>query len=376
MSPAQTYDGIVIGGGFTGALAALASIRGGNHVLLLTGDKEGKADEYANTPHLLPWGSLHDADTWAPGLGAQLLDAGASPIPLPEGLVSSGAPAPRWGTSHPKVLSCTRQLFRTTLHANLAMEHGFYGHLSVRNGTAVGLLGSRREVTGVRVNFDDGATEEVHAPLVVDCSGRSSAADWLTALGLPPTRQTTQRAALTYTQQEYELPGMPSHIVWNPSMILAPVEDRKWVLTCSTEASVENPASWRTLSAGISHIAQADPVGDPDLVRIPPRRIHHYDEQLCWPRGFLVLGDAVGTQNPLNGTDAEIAQAMVETFHQELCRGGIAHPTLAERTQAAVNHLSSRAWGLPVEKPTRNKWASARKAGREVSRPGIPFRWC
>lgn len=348
MSPTQTYDGIVIGGGFTGALTAMASIRGGNHVLLLTGDKEGKTDEYANTPHLLPWGSLHDADTWAPGLGAQLLAAGARAIPLPEGLASSSAPTPRWGTSHPKVLSCTRRLFRTTLHANLAMEHGFYGQLSVRNGAVVGLLGSRREVTGVRVIFDGGEAEEIHAPLVVDCSGRSSAApDWLAALGLPPTRQTTQRAGLAYIQQEYELPGTPSHIVWNPSMILAPVEDRKWVLTRATEASAENSASWRTLRDSISHIAQADPVSDPKSVHIPPRCIHHYDEQPRWPRGFLVLGDSAGSQNPLNGTGVEIVQAMVETFYQELCRGGIAHPTLAERTQAAVNHLGSRARGCP-----------------------------
>ncbi|MEU5159630.1 hypothetical protein AB0G74_08470 [Streptomyces sp. NPDC020875] len=374
----MSFDGVVIGGGFTGTLAALASIRGGNHVLLLTGDERDGQHRHGTTPHLLPWGSLHDIDMWVPELGAQLADAGARTVPLPEGLVTPGAPVNRWDASYLKVFGSSRHLFRTTLRANAETDHNYYGQLTVRAGTATGLLGSRHEINGVRVRSGDGTMEDVHAPLVVDCSGRASAArDWLTALGLPPTRRTTRGAGLAYIQQEYEIPGTPPHIVWDHSTILAPVEDGKWILARTTETpGDEDPAALRRpVIDSIPHIAGAEPVSAPTTMRLPPRHIHHYGEQPHWPRGFAVLGDAVATHHPLHGRAGDIAQATVELFHQELCRGGIAHPTLAERTQAAANYLNARAWGIPAKRPARRNRPSIGERAQEMRRrSGFAFR--
>ncbi|MEU3602663.1 FAD-dependent oxidoreductase [Streptomyces sp. NPDC006798] len=352
----RSFDAVVIGAGFTGSLAAVAAARGGARVLLVARNRTERPRDAAEVA-LLPWGSPRDIDMWAPDLGSELRAAGARSVPLPEGLVTSAhTPGSQWGPDYPKVFSSTRQLLDTALRANIAADQGWYGEISIREGTATGLVGSRHEITGIRAQFHDGdgAEQEVTARLVIDCSGHSSAAsDWLTALGHPPIRHTTLTPELLCTWRECELPGVSPHIVWTRSAVLAPVENGKWVLAHTGEGRSRGPAEpLHLLDDRFLHINPAGSVGEPVEVRLPPRRIHHYaEERGVWPRGFVVLGDAVATHHPLHGRSSEMAQMAVEILHQELSEGGIAHPTLAERTQAAVGYACQQALDLSVKTP-------------------------
>lgn len=94
-------------------------------------------------------------------------------------------------------------------------------------------------MTGIRVLPKDGKTEELHADLVVDATGRTSRTpNWLEDQGYTPPAVDEVRIDVAYSTTFIERPGRDRRgvaVIPTPERprggVLAPVENDRWLIT-------------------------------------------------------------------------------------------------------------------------------------------------
>lgn len=223
---------------------------------------------------------------------------------------------------------------------------------------------------------------ELTADLVVDASGRQShAPKWLEELGYPTPAETKVNAFLGYTTRWYDRPQhfdvdwktllvMPESREASRSGVLATMEDNRWVLSLygfnrdyppadeegflEFARSLSNPTLYKA-------IKDAKPVSPIYSFRNTENRLRHYDK-LKLPEGFVVVGDAVFTLNPLYGqgmTTAaigaiELDRCLDRQFQSRTDLTGLSdrfQKQLAQSLQAAWMFATNRdrAWLSPVD---------------------------
>jgi 2-polyprenyl-6-methoxyphenol hydroxylase-like FAD-dependent oxidoreductase len=283
----------------------------------------------AGIPHgrqlhnLLGRAQLHIEDL-LPGFHSELLAAGgvAADVSTQTHVHELGVSMPErplglriWSAPQPVIEHVARKLLAgegIVAHDGVRAEG-----LSIRNG---------RHVEGVRISCR-GRAENVPADLVVDAMGAMSpAASWLTEAGCPSPATQTHLTRHWYCSLVVRRPpawvGKPDYWLVFPTFpntragLVSPAGDREWYVSLSGVAPDRPPHSTAEFAAFASELetpvigdllADATPVSRPRLFGKPVATWRRYDRLSSPVEGFLPIGDAFATLNPLLGQGISVA---------------------------------------------------------------------
>ncbi|MCK2239219.1 MULTISPECIES: NAD(P)/FAD-dependent oxidoreductase [unclassified Crossiella] len=363
----------ILGGGMGGMLAAFALAPHAEAVTVV--EQDGFAGEpvprrgapQARHTHALVSGGARAMEALAPGVLAELAAAGAQHINLPGrylGLASRGW-FPRYA-GRQFILGCSRELLESTLRGRLRE----LPNVTVLGRTeVVGLQGSLAGVTGVRTGSGLLAAE-----LVVDATGRRSRAPrWLTELGFPPVRESIVDPGIFYATGVFRAPEdagpdfpavtLQSSPRREPGVrrngTLLPIEDGLWMITLSGGPGSRpgtDAEGFRAFAALLPHpvlaelIEAATPIGTPFGFRADANRRRHFERLRPCPHGFVALGDAYATFNPVYGhgmSAAALSALALRTEFERRRRPG----TLS--LQRVVAKAAANAWDMATGQDAR-----------------------
>jgi 2-polyprenyl-6-methoxyphenol hydroxylase-like FAD-dependent oxidoreductase len=315
-------------------------------------------------PHLLLAGGLRELTTLFPGLDEQLialggvrLDTGRDIRTFRLGAVWPGEP------SGLDLVSVTRPRLEAVLRARV----GALGGVAIRDQIAVsGLTGVDGRVDGVVL--DTGET--LGAALVVDCSGRGSRSDrWLGALGLPLPARIEVKVEVGYSTRFYRRrPGdlgrwqaavvLPHGPQESMSGLALPVEGDRWIVGLGgwhLSDPPGDPAAFEAYAKGLPDpavatlIARTEPLGDVRTTRFPSSRRRLFERLDRLPAGYVTLGDAICSFNPIYGQGMTSAARQASVLGEALDRHHrVADAELAADYYAATAEVIDVPWGLAI----------------------------
>ncbi|KUL54593.1 pyridine nucleotide-disulfide oxidoreductase [Streptomyces sp. NRRL F-4489] len=392
------YLAVVLGGGFTGMLAAAAL---SEHADVIVVERE----RLPRTPalptdlpqprhaHLLAADGARVVESLLPGTVERWLAEGAHRLAMPSeptGPLPPGRPLRRARTRH--VFACSRDLLDRVLREQVPALPG----VTVLDGTeAEGLTGTAEHVTGVRVrDTTSGETYRLDADLVVDATGRSSTTpDRLAALGLPAAAEDVRDTGIVCATRIFRAPagyencpvitarsdrrrngeaGAPAPeppLAAARTATLVPIEGGRWLVTLTGggpggDAPTERAGDFVPFARRIPHtvigdlIAGAEPLSEVRLTRDTSSHRHRYERLSRWPTGFLALGGAVASVRPDCGQGLSLAAHGAAALREALRRHGLDDPGLGRRVQRTIGGLVDAPWALAT--------------GEELPRSGVP----
>jgi 2-polyprenyl-6-methoxyphenol hydroxylase-like FAD-dependent oxidoreductase len=324
--------------------------------------------------HLLMSGGARAIDGLVPGTVERLIAAGAHRIGLPSGLVSltTGGWLRRF-EDRQFLITCTRWLLDWVVREQVLGD----ARISLRQFTdIIDLVGDASRVTGVRVRDQDTQAEALlEADIVVDATGRGSRAHrWLAGFALPAVREDVVDSGLAYATRIFRAPGRASagfpviNVQPDPRLpipgqaaALLPVEGGLWLVTVSGTRGGEPSADedrFVAFARGLRHpivgdlIATAQPLGPVHASRSTFNRRRYFERLPRWPDGFVVLGDAVATFNPVYGHGMSVAAHGAAALRAGLRRHGL-RPGVARRVQRVIGRTVEGAWSMATSQDIR-----------------------
>lgn len=243
-------------------------------------------------------------------------------------------------------------------------------NLTVRQGAAVdGLLtdGTPARVAGVQIGG-----ERLMADLVVDATGRGShSPQWLEAMGYQRPSEERAEVAVAYTTRHFR--RLSNHMEGDLAAILPATPEGKrggvmlaqegdrWVVTLIGYFGNVAPgdlagfvAYARSLpSADIYDvIREAEPLDEPLGARFSASLWRRYDKLARFPEGYLVVGDAMCSFNPIYGQGMSVAALEAVALGETLRQG---ETDLARRFFALAANVVDVPWGIAVGNDLRMK---------------------
>ncbi|MFD6310834.1 FAD-dependent oxidoreductase [Streptomyces nigra] len=374
--PSPARVAVVLGGSHTGMLAAQALAGSADRVVVVerdvlpSGPDPRKGLPQSRHVHLLWSGGVRALEELLPGIGADLRAAGARRAPITTDMVALSPRGwfRRWPESHHIVLA-GRDLLDATVRSRVLADE----RIELLDGTEVlDLLGDARAVTGVRLRGRDGRESTLEAGLVVDATGRGSAAPrWLAALGLPAPVRREVDSGLAYASRLYLAPepardGFPVvNVQADPRAggpgragVLLPIEHGRWLVTLSGtrggEPGTSDEEFARFAREELRHpvigelIERAEPLTGVAFTRTTANRRHSYERMPDWPENLTVLGDALAAYNPVYGHGLSVGAQSALILRETVRRYGWGAAGLARRVQKAVARPVGAAWDLAI----------------------------
>ena len=357
---------VVIGASMAGLCMAAALARHGFTVTVLERDELGREPSHRRgvpqdtQAHVLLYRGLTVIEDLLPGFREDLLAAGA--VPYDSGrmpwLGEYG-----WSCTDQvgyEVLSATRPLMEAVTRQGVSGLRG----VQIRDGVTV--TGLRRIGDGWQTEIGDAALK---SQLVIDASGRSSRLTRWSVVAQDPIEEEVD-AHVGYACRLYrERHPLP---VRSGVMILAsaeggkaglavPVEQRQWLVAGAGFGDRRPPRDEDGFGEFLTDlrdpaiadlVALLEPVSDVRIHRQTANRRRRWDRVRHWPRGLLVVGDALCSLNPVYGQGITVAAQQAQMVSRALERGHPVDRALQRRMVAVTEAPWSIATTADLRQPT------------------------
>ncbi|MGW1887456.1 FAD-dependent oxidoreductase [Streptomyces sp. NPDC001970] len=367
---------VVIGGSLAGLLAAHVLAGHADKVTIVERDRFPQGPQprsgvpQGRHAHVLLEGGQLALDSLLPGFMAELRAAGAPRVGMPSDMVQWQLG--RWfRRTDPTTYLYTgsraqiEHLVRQRVLANPVIT-------TVTSTEAVGLAGDPSRVRGVLLRErGEGARPSQEQPrtmeadMVVDASGRGSrAGQWLSAIGAEAPEEETIDTGLAYASRIYRNKGehlgthaLGYYVIPNPSQVygggVLPLEDGTHLVVLSGVRGLEPPTDeegFIAFAARLPHpfihdwLLEAEPLTPLFGHRSATNLRRRYDRPGRRPAGFLAIGDALCTFNPVYGQGMAVA-AMSAVALRDTLADPRRTPT-TRRVQQALFDASRQAWDI------------------------------
>ena len=373
MSQKSGREAIVVGASMGGLLAARVLADHYERVTLLERDifpppgENRKGVPQGKHAHALLVRGLDIIEGYFPGLTAKLAAQGASC-----GDVSQNV---RWFNHGGYHLPCVSgfnglAVTRPTLEAEVRARLLALPNVRTVEGCDVlGLLATpdSGRVIGVHLlrRRAGSAGETMAADLVVDASGRGSRSPaWLEALGYDRPEEEVVRVDLAYSSCQYRrrpdhIPGINAIVVAatppnRRSGVLVAQEGNRWMVSVGGYLGHHPPTDQQGLIEYIRGlpvpeiyevIKDAEPLCDPIPYKIPSNLRRRYEKLSRFPEGYLVVGDALCSFNPIYAQGMTVAALESVALAGCLAQGG---ENLARRFFKQASQVIDIPWSTAV----------------------------
>ena len=314
-------------------------------------------------PHLLLTAGARLLEGWFPGLLDELCAGGAVDVDICGDFYWYQA-----GGCQRRPASGLRgpAMSRPMLEHTVRRRVGALGNVVIRGDTtAEGLIvdGSGARITGVRA---DGAA--IDCDLVVDASGRAARSlGWLGELGFEPPPVSVVEVDTRYVSRVYRRVDTPARdwkaaaVIGDPDSkrlaMLLPMEGDRWIVTVAGvngESAPTDPdamlAYARTLESPViaEVMEMSEPLTDPVTHRFPANQRRHIERMRRFPLGWVPIGDAVCSFNPIYGQGMTTAALQAQALGQQLDRAGRIDRSFARAYFKAAGRTVSTPWSIAV----------------------------
>jgi len=369
---------IVVGASLTGLCAAAVLAERFDRVTIVERDSlpadgrpRGGVPQGRHAHILLPGGLRGLADLF-PGIADDLRFHGAHIIASPEFRFFIAGGRLQLADPQLQIVGATRPLLEAVVRKRVRALPG----VTFVQGDARGLIASsdRAHVTGLRLPPGHPDAHRVAAgELIVDAGGRGSrGSHWLTELGYAAPDEQRFRVGVHYTTRLFrrtgqDLDGCRHVVVSIPrgqrrgGLALA-VEGDRWLVTLVGLAGERPPADRDGFTAYARSLWTSDlddlvtgaaPVGDASTGAFPAYLRRRYDRLRRVPGGFVPVGDAVCSLNPLYAQGMSVAVREAAALGHVLDRHGPQRvgPAFFRSTTPIVDHAWALATGADLGHP-------------------------